>query len=66
MPKLAHFGNHSLLIMARFDMQIQPKLAETALLFYRVTDVPKNGPVTNEPKLVLRIDLEENIALASI
>ena len=39
-PKLAHFENHSLPITVRFDMPIKPKLAETALLFYRVTDVP--------------------------
>ena len=41
MPKLAHFGNHFLsIIMEHFDMPILAKLAETALLFYRVTEVP--------------------------
>ena len=35
-PQLAHFGKHFLPTMACFDL----KLAETALLFYRVTDVP--------------------------
>ena len=40
----------------------KPKLAETALLLYRVTNVPFWSR-TNEPKLVSGIDLEENAAL---
>ena len=39
--KLAHFENHFLPIMAYFDMSMKPDLAETALLFCRVTDEPK-------------------------
>ena len=37
MPKLAHFWKP---FSAHFDMPIKPKLAETALLLCRVTDVP--------------------------
>ena len=39
MPKVAHFGNHFLPITAHFEMGMKLKLAETALLFCRVTDV---------------------------
>ena len=46
-----------------FWYRIKPKFAETALLFYSVTDVPVLPKWTNEPRLVLGIDLEENVAL---
>ena len=51
MPKLTHFGDHFLPIMAHFDLKIKPKLAETALLFCRVTNVcamPANNGTTNQ------------------
>ena len=55
MPKLAHLGNHFLAHL------ITPKLAETTLLFCRVTDVPfvvwQNGTMSqNRQKRHSRID----------
>ena len=38
-----------------FDMPIKPKLAETALLFCRVTDVPFLPKWNNEPKLAEKL-----------
>ena len=55
-PKLAHLGSYFLpIIIAHFDMPIL-KLAETVLLFYRVTDVQFLSKWTNEPRLLLGID----------
>ena len=47
--------------MTHFDMPI----LEAALLFYRVTDALFCPKWTNEPKLVLGMDLNENFALGS-
>ena len=48
-----YFEDHSLPIMVHFDvpiiLELKPKLEETALLFYRVTDVPFLPKWTNEP-----------------
>jgi len=54
-PNLAHFGNHFLTNMAHFrhaNFGVDPKLAETAPLFYRATDVPFLPKMEQEPKLV--------------
>ena len=54
MPNLAHFGNYFLPSIGIFwhaNLGIDPKLAETAPLLYRVTDAPFLPKMEQEPKL---------------